>query len=52
MSWIMGINRALSGWPDTALTWLLTGVCIIGLVIAWCGKPGLKAFMLAWFALP
>lgn len=52
MSWILKLDKALQGQPDAVLTWLLTGLSVIGLAVAWLGKPALKAFLAAYYLFP
>ena len=52
MSWISRLNKILAGWPDAALTWLLAGLSVFGLIVAFFGKPALKAFVAAYWLFP
>lgn len=50
--WMRDLNRALAGWPDATLTWILTGLSLLGLTIAWLGKPALKALAILYAIFP
>lgn len=52
MSWILRLNTLLRGAPDTLLTWLLIGLAVVALLVAFYGKPVLKAAVAAWMLLP
>lgn len=46
------LEQALEGWPDTALTWLLVGLALLLLLIAWRGKAMEKAIVAGWVIFP
>lgn len=46
------MQTALKGWPDSALTWLLVGLALALLVIAWRGTALEKAIVAAWVIFP
>ena len=50
--WFHDLNVALAGWPDATLTWILTGLSLLGLTIAWMGKPALKAVAILYAIFP
>ncbi len=52
MSFLTHLDKALAGWPDTALTWALVGLSLFGLVVAFFGKPSWKAAVLAYWLFP
>jgi len=52
MSWILRIDKALAGQPDSMLTLLLIGLAAVALGIAVMGNPTMKAAAAAWFILP
>lgn len=52
MSWILRIDKALAGQPDTVLTLLLLGLAGAALLVAITGNPTTKAALAAWFILP
>lgn len=46
------MQTALQGWPDSALTWLLVGLALALLIIAWRGSALEKAIVAAWVVFP
>lgn len=52
MSWLLKIDKALAGAPDQILTALLLGLAAVSLIVAFVGKPALKAAVAAWFLFP
>ena len=52
MTWLTRLDKALAGWPDGILTWLLVVLSLGGLLVAWKGKAALKAFLIAYWLLP
>lgn len=52
MSLILKLNKMLSGWPDTTLSWMLAIIAGVALLVAWRGNAALKAAVAAWMLLP
>lgn len=46
------MEQALEGWPDAALSWLLVGVALFLLFVAWRGSAIEKAIIAGWVVFP
>lgn len=52
MSLIKEIDRDLEGLPNNALTWILAGIGVFAIIIAFVGNPSTKAILAAWLIAP
>jgi hypothetical protein len=45
-------DAAIRGWPEDVLTYVLIGLAVLALLIAWRGRPWQKAAAVAYGVLP
>lgn len=52
LPWTDAAAKFLEGTPNLYLTLSLFGLALIFVLVAWLGKPWLKALVIAWALLP
>lgn len=52
MSIITSLDNDLKGLPNQTLTWVLVGIGILAIIIAFVGNPTTKAVLAAWLIAP
>jgi len=52
MTLVKEIDRDLKGVPDRTLTWVLLGIGVFTIIMAFTGNPSTKAILAAWLIAP
>lgn len=52
MSLVKKLDDDLAGMPDNTLTYILIGIAVVTVIIAFTGNPTTKAIVAAWLVAP